>query len=289
MTREENFKSIKRILLVVLALNWLVAALKILLGLITKSASIMADGFHSFSDGSSNIVGLVGISMAYKPKDRGHPYGHSKIENFTSIGIAIMLVIVCVEIFESAVRRFESPVCPGINLMSFIIMGAATCINYFVTVYEYRKGKELASDILIADSYHTRSDIYVSLVVMAGMLGTVMGLHLVDPILSLVIMVLIGRMAFGILRDASKVLCDSAIIEPEEIRSLVIGIRGVKGCHEIRTRGREDEILVDLHINVDESMHVGDAHDLSSRIENAIKGRFAGVREVIVHIEPPGK
>ncbi len=289
MGLEENFKKIKRILVAVLALNWLVAAAKILLGMTTKSASIMADGLHSFSDGSSNIIGLVGITIASRPRDKDHPYGHSKMENFTSIGIAMMLVVLCVELFQNAMNRFRSPVSPDINMMSFIVMAAATCVNCFVNVYEYKKGKELKSDILVADSYHTKSDIYVSLVVMGGMLGTVMGIRLIDPVLSLIIMALIGRMAFDILRSASKVLCDSAIIPPEKIRKVAMGISGVRGCHEIRTRGREDEILVDLHINVDKSMHVDSAHDLSGRIENVIKGTFPGVREVIIHIEPPGK
>lgn len=289
MSQKENFKEIKRVLAWILVLNWMVAAAKILLGFVTKSASIMADGFHSFSDGSSNVIGLVGINMASKPRDRDHPYGHGKMENFTSIGIAMMLVILCVELFESAMGRLRNPVYPEINVTSFVVMGVVTCVNYFVTVYEHKKGKELKSDILVADSHHTRSDIYVSLAVMAGMFGTVMGIRFLDPILSLVIVLLIGHMAFDILRNASKVLCDSAIIPPEDIKKVAMGIAGVRDCHEIRTRGREDEILVDLHINVDKSMHVDNAHDLSNRIENAVKGRFQGVREVIVHIEPPGK
>jgi cation diffusion facilitator family transporter len=165
-------------------------------------------------------------------------------------------------------------------------MGVATLINYFVTAYEYKKGLALKSDILVADSYHTKSDIYVSLVVMVSMLGVALGFPFLDGIVSFLIAILIARMAIEILKSTSRVLCDSAVLASESLRSAVMSVKGVIDCHEVRTRGREDEVLVDLHIHVDRSMHVDDAHEISSEIENLIKTKFSGVKEVIVHIEP---
>ena len=286
MAGDDSFKKIEPVLLWVLLLNWGVSAIKILLGLFTKSAGIMADGFHSFSDGLSNIVGIVGIRLASRPKDRDHPYGHKKMENFTAVGISMTMLLLCIELIESSVRRLLNPVNIRIDAGSFIIMGATVVVNYFVTRYEHNKGRELKSDVLIADSFHTKSDIYVSITVMAGMLGVAIGFLVLDVVISLIVAVLIAKMAVDVLRSTSKVLCDGAMIEPELIRQAAMAVKGVRECHEIRTRGREDEILVDLRVHVDDSMHVNDAHDISGAIEDSIKKRFPGVAEVTVHIEP---
>ena len=286
MNQGESFKAIKRVLILVLILNWGVAVAKVILGFLTRSTSIMADGLHSFSDGSSNIVGIVGIAMASRPKDKDHPYGHGKMENFAAIGIAMMLFMLALEILRESVETLRSPRMPEINAISFVVMAGTILVNYMVTRYEFRRGKELKSDILVADSFHTKTDIYVSFAVIAGMIGIKLGFPRVDPIMSLFIVFMIGRMAVAVLRHTSYVLCDKAVIDSQEISAIAMMVKGVKNCHQIRTRGREDQIMVDLHINVDESMRVGDAHDLADKIEDAVKAKFAGVSEVIVHIEP---
>jgi len=289
MRQEESFRRVRQVLVAVLLLNWAVAAAKIILGLWTRSASILADGFHSFSDGSSNIVGIVGIAMASRPRDTDHPYGHGKMENVAAIGIAMMLLLVAFELFQEALRRLRQPVAVELNALSFAVMAGTMLVNFLVTRYEYRRGKELASDILVADSFHTRTDIFVSLAVILGMLGVILGLPVLDPLISLIVVVMIGRMAYRIFSHTSHVLCDRAVIDPGQIRKVILSIRRVKDCHEIRTRGREDEVMVDLHISVDPSMPVGTAHDLSEEIEAGVKKAFPGVAEVIVHVEPPGK
>src|SRR3974390_306565 len=90
LSPEERHRQIRWVLIYVLILNWGVAAAKLFYGWLTRSASITADGFHSFSDGSSNIIGLIGIWIASRPIDESHPYGHKKFETLTSIGISTL-------------------------------------------------------------------------------------------------------------------------------------------------------------------------------------------------------
>ena len=286
LSLEERYRRIRRILVCVLFLNWGVAAAKLLYGWITRSASMTADGFHSFSDGSSNIIGLIGIWIASRPIDKTHPYGHKKFETLTSIGISIFLFIVCINVVREGILRFLHPVIPQVNVISFLVMGITLAINIAVMIYEKRMGVVLKSDILISDALHTRADILTSFSVIITLIGIKFGFPILDAIATLVISGFIAHAAVDILKESSRVLSDGVAIPIEEIKRIVLSIRGVEECHQIRSRGRGDDIHIDLHVLVDPEMHMHRAHHLSYAIENKIKRDFHGVTDVVVHMEP---
>lgn len=286
MERGSRFSKIRNVLIVILALNWLVSLAKILYGLFTNCASMSADGLHSLSDGASNIIGLVGIWAASQPVDKEHPYGHKKYETFSSLGIAMFLVLLIAYILHDAFTRFFHPVVPEVNKASFVIMLATLAINIFVMRYEVRRSKELKSDILYSDAMHTKSDILVSISVIATLVSIQIGFPILDTIVALVIAGFIGHAAFEIFRDSSDILCDKAPLMSDGIKGVVMGIQGVGECHMIRARGREDDVHVDLHVVVDPNMHVGKAHSITEAIEKEIKQKIQGVTDVVVHIEP---
>ena len=286
MDPEERFRKIRRILMYVLILNWGVAVAKLFYGWLTRSASMTADGFHSFSDGASNLIGLFGIWAASRPVDKGHPYGHKKFETLTSVIISGLLFLVCFNVVREGVLRFIHPVIPEANVGSFLVMGVTLAINIGVVIYENRKGKALKSDILISDAQHTRADILTSSSVIITLVGIKLGYPVLDPIASLIIAFFIGYAAIDILRESSRVLSDGVAVGKEEIEKVVLSIKGVRECHKIRSRGRPDDIHIDLHVLVDPEMDVHKAHHLSYAIENKIKRDFGGVTDVVVHMEP---
>lgn len=286
MRQKTRFAQIRNVLIYVLVLNWLVSFAKIIYGFITKCASMSADGMHSLSDGASNIIGIVGIWVASQPIDKGHPYGHKKYETFSAIGIAILLALLCFYILHDAFSRFFHPVMPEVTRVSFYIMFFTLAINTFVMWYEIKRSKELKSDILYSDAMHTRSDILISISVIATLISIRMGWHILDTLVAGVIAGLIAYSAFQILRESSNVLCDRAPLVADKIKDVCMDIDGVRECHMIRTRGRQDDIHVDLHVLVNPDMHVGTAHNISEVIEKAIKEKITGVTDVVVHIEP---
>jgi len=286
MNSEERYQEIRRILIYVLILNWGVAAAKLFYGWLTRSASMTADGFHSFSDGASNIIGLFGIWVASRPVDQSHPYGHKKYETLTSVAISALLFLVCLNVVREGVIRFLHPVIPKVDVKSFLVMGVTLAVNIAVMIYERKRGRALRSDILISDALHTRADILTSTSVIITLIGIKMGYPILDPIASLMIAVFIGYAAVDILRESSRVLSDGVAIREEEIEKVVLNIKGVKEVHQVRSRGRPDDIHVDLHVLVDPEMHVHRAHHLSYAIENKIKRDFRGVTDVVVHMEP---
>jgi len=282
----DKFKEIRRILIIILLFNWLVAFSKLIYGLVTRSASMAADGVHSFADGASNIIGLVGIWAASKPVDEDHPYGHKKYETIATLGIAVMLFLASFDIIKDAFLRLFHPVVPEVNVLSFGLMVATFFINIIVMKYEYKKGMELSSDILICDSMHTRSDIFVSSAVIVTLISTKIGFPILDTVVAMVIGALIIKSGFEILKKSSDVLCDGEAIEKSKIARVVNKVVGVKATHKIRTRGRKDDIHVDLHVIVDTRMHVDAAHELSHKISAALKEKIPGITDVIVHVEP---
>ncbi|MFA5147662.1 MAG: cation diffusion facilitator family transporter [Candidatus Omnitrophota bacterium] len=283
-----KFSQIRRLLIIILVLNWGVALAKIVWGHLTQSASMFADGIHSLSDGTSNIIGLIGIGVAARPRDVGHPYGHRKYETLASMAIAVALFLVAFRLLGDSVHKLinQELINPQANLLSFIVMGVTLAVNIGVMRYERKRGKELNSDFLVADAMHTGSDILASVMVIVSLVSVRLGLPIIDVIAGMVISLLIGYVGVGILMDSSRVLTDYAVINSQEITEALCEMKEVIGCHRIRTRGRTDDVHVDLHITVDRNMSVGKAHDLSTAIEKRIREKFPGVTDVMVHIEP---
>ncbi len=287
---QEHYKRITRILILVLFLNWAVALAKILYGLFTSCVSMTADGFHSLSDGASNIIGIIGIHFACQPKDRDHPYGHKKYETFFSLGIALFLFLLAFNLVKEGVERIFNPVVPRIDSKSFIIMLITMAVNLWVMHYERKKGETLHSDILVSDAMHTKADIFTSLSVIITLIVIKLGYPLFDPIATILISLFIAHAAYGIIKYGSAILCDTApIVDVEKIVNVVLGVKGVKTCHKIRTRGRPDDIQVDLHVQVNADMHIDDAHKISYAIESAIKKGIPEITDVVVHMEPKEK
>jgi len=288
--RDGHYRGIRNVLLIVLALNWGVAAAKIILGFLTRCQSMTADGFHSLADGASNIIGLIGIALSSQPVDADHPYGHKKYETFFSLGIAVLLILVAVNLLREGAGRFFHPANPEADIRSFLVMTITILINNWVMKYENRRGKELKSDILVADSLHTKADIFTSFSVIVALVAIKLGYPVLDPVVTIVISGFIAFAAYGIIKEASRILCDTmAITDIKKVSHVVMGVKGVKACHKIRARGRPDDIWIDLHVQVDNDMHIDEAHKICYAIEDALKKGIPDVTDVLVHIEPKGK
>lgn len=281
-----RIREINKVLWIILALNFAVSIMKLIVGYTISSSSMIADGFHSFSDGSSNIVGLVGTALASRPADESHPYGHKKFETFTAIGISFLLFIVSINIIKSGIAKLTSPIIPQVDVYSFVVMIITMAINIFVIIYETREGKKLNSDILVSDAIHTKSDVYVSLSVILSLIAVKLGYPILDPIISFIISIMIIKAGIEILTNSSKVLCDAAVVDSKKVAEVVSGINGVLNCHQVRSRGREDDFSLDLHILVDPSMSVEESHKLHHVIEKEIRKHFSGVHYINIHIEP---
>jgi len=280
---------VQRVLWITLALNLGVSAGKIVVGLLSGSLAMLADGYHSLVDGSNNVIGLIVAAYAFRPPDRGHPYGHRKFETAAAAGIGVALLVLAYHVLESALARVAAPALPAIGLLNWAVMIATMGVNLFVSWYEDREGRRLGSAFLVADATHTRADLFVSLGVVATFAAAKAGLAWADPLAAVVIAGVISVQAVKILVSAFDVLTDRAAIDPERIEERVRSVQGVEQVRDVRTRGRGDAVYVDLTVHVDGDKTLHAAHDVADRIEETLKGAHPEIVDVVVHLEPAGQ
>jgi cation diffusion facilitator family transporter len=290
MIGKDRYHRIRMVLIYVLVANIAVALGKGIVGYMDGSIGMVADGFHSLMDGSSNVIGLIGISLASRPRDEDHSYGHSKFETFASMGIVLLLTITAVQIGESVYGRLtsENPSTPEVGTLAFVVMGVTIAVNIAVSLYERDQGKKLSSVFLVADSRHTLSDVYVSISVIASLVAVRMGYPMIDALVGGFIAIVIAYAAFKIMKEASFVLLDKAVVDPKQIEEICLagGEAEILGCHKIRTRGSEAGYWIDLHLLVEPDITTRRSHDIASHVERRLKNFFGEQTDVIIHIEP---
>ncbi len=292
----DNRSQIRKVLWLTLLLNLFVMTLKALVGVTTGSLSLQADALHSVTDSVNNILGLIANRFSSPQPDREHPYGHQKFEAVGALGIAAFLGIACFEILQNAIAKIfwdtnSSP--PKISATELWILLIVLGVNIFVAFYERNVGKKIGSPILIADAKHTMSDIWVTIIVLVGLVGvwqsSVLNLPQLlwlDVILAFPVALLVFYSGWEVIRDNLPWLVDEMAIAPEAIHDVVMQVSGVVNCHDIASRGiLGRQVFIEMHLVVDTS-DVQTAHQITEQIEELLEKRFGRVR-VLIHVEPP--
>lgn len=282
----KDYNAIRRVLLQVLVANLAITVLKIAVGFVTGTLAIIADGFHSLVDSSSNLIGLAAIRLASRPADEKYPYGYQRYETLGSLAIGGLLLAAAWEIGSSVINRLLHGGEPNLSLTGFILMGLTLPVNIFIVVMETRAGQKLKSEILLADATHTRSDLFVTTSVIASLVGIWLGWTWLDMLVASAVVLVILRAAYQILRNAASWLADIGTIDANQIEAIARSVPGVIYVHHSRSRGTPDAAFVDLHVKVAPEMSTSQAHAIATEVENRLKERLPGVRDALVHIEP---
>ncbi len=278
--------AVRRVLLITLVLNFAVAFGKIGVGLATGAISITADGFHSLMDGTANVIGLVANRIAGKPPDEDHPYGHRRFETIAALAIGILLLITAGEIISSAIERLTSGDKPEISPVVFVVLVATLVVNLLVSRYQRREGQRLKSELLIADAANTGTDVFVTLAVLASMVLVSLGLAWADPLAALLIVVLIARAAWQIMRSTGGVLVDTAPFAADQLIMLAQSVPSVLRVVRARSRGPADAVQIDLDIEVAPETTADHAAAISDAIRAKLQSSLEGVVEVEVYVAP---
>jgi cation diffusion facilitator family transporter len=284
--REVARAGVRRVLWITLGLNLVVSASKIAVGHLIGSLSLMADGYHSLIDGSNNVIGLVVATFAYAPPDEGHPYGHRKFETAATLGIGLALLGVAYHVVQEALSHVSYTRLPVVGTAAWSVVGGTLLANLFVAWYEAREGRRLGSAYLLADAAHTRSDVYVTLGVVASFAGARAGLPAVDVAVSLGIAGFIAVMGVRVLLGSFHTLTDRAVLPAGDLSTLVQGLPRVRHVRDVRTRGGPGAIYVDLVVHVDGDLSLRAAHDVADLIEAELARAYPEIVDVVVHLEP---
>ena len=277
---------IRRVLIGLLIANVGVVGAKFVIGLGTGSLAVLGDAVHSSVDSMNNVLGLVVIAVASRAPDEDHPYGHEKFETLGALAIVAFLSVAGFEIVQGAFLRLVRGAEPiTITPLQFTILIGTLLVNTWVASYETRRGRALNSEILLADAEHTRSDVFVTLGVLAGVGLSRAGLVWADPLVALVVAAVIVVLAYRIVARSIPVLVDQHAVPADSIRAAAEGVIGVERAYDIRSRGTHDHRFAELTIAVDRTATVEAAHRVADAVERRLRDGL-DFHQVVVHVEP---
>ncbi|OYT87596.1 MAG: cation-efflux pump [Burkholderiales bacterium PBB6] len=270
------------------AVNVLLTALQISVGLLTKSQALVADGIHSLSDLIADFVVLLASHHSQKDADEDHPYGHQRYETAASLVLGALLLAVGGGMLWSAFLKLENPdSVPIVHVTALWVAAGALVAKELLFRYMLAVAKRVKSSMLVANAWHARSDAASSLVVGLGIIGNLAGYPILDPIAALIVGFMVARMGWEFGWDALHDLMDRAVDDEEvqAIRSTLAGSPGILGVHDLRTRKMGDMIVVDVHLEVDAQLTVEAGHDIAVEARQRVLQRHR-VINLMTHVDP---
>lgn len=298
MTKSDNTSREKEIYKVTLwggAVNLLLLVFKFVAGVTAHSSAMIADAVHSLSDFVTDIVVIAFVRISGKPQDEDHEYGHGKYETFATALIGAALLFVGVGIFADSAsgivgfmrgERLEAP-----GMLAFVAALVSVLSKEAVYRYTVIKGRRLNSKAVIANAWHHRSDALSSIGTMAGIGGAIFlgdSWRVLDPLAALVVSLFVIRVAWQLVKPSIDELLEKSLPKEMEdrITAVILSLKGVRSPHHLRTRYIGNTIAIEVHIRLDGSMTLNEAHDITKGIEAALKEKFGERTHIGIHMEP---
>jgi cation diffusion facilitator family transporter len=267
--------------------NFLLIVMKLIVGLISGSVSIISEAIHSSMDLIAAMIAFMSVRVSDNPPDQRHPYGHGKIENISGVIEAILILLAAIWIIFEALRKLlgEKIELDSIALGSAIMLISAI-VNSIVSRRLYKVARATNSVALEADALHLKTDVYTSLGVALGLgLIIITGINWLDPVVAILVALFIIRESFYLMKKAFTPLLDTAWGE-EDIEKLEKMLESLEvSYHDLRTRVAGNYRFIDLHIEIPEDVSVGNAHRYCDKIENVLTGNYENLT-VTIHVEP---
>ncbi|HSA33394.1 MAG TPA: cation diffusion facilitator family transporter [bacterium] len=271
------------------ASNTFLIAVKLAVGIVTGSVSVLSEAIHSLFDLIAAIIAFFSVRLADTPPDTDHPYGHGKIEGLSGMVEALLIFAAAGLIIFEAVKKIMEGSEIAFPMAGVAVMALSAGVNIVVSRRLYKVAKETGSIALEADALHLKTDVYTSAGVAIGLLLLwVTDIHLLDPIVAIAVACLILYESYQMLRKALSPLVDKRLSD-EEIALIHEAIQrhhdSCIGFHEMRTRSSGNVRYVDLHLELPKYLTVEESHRICDAIETDIEAKLPRT-EVTIHVEP---
>ena len=290
-TLEQRNRAADKCTWVSVAVNVVLSATQIIVGTLSKSQGLIADGIHSLSDLVADFVVLFASHHSKKDADEKHPYGHHRFETAASMVLGVLLLAVGVGMSWSALMKLHQPEdIAQVHSMALWVACLALVAKEALFRYMLAIAKKVKSSMLIANAWHARSDAASSLVVGLGIVGNLMGYPILDPIAALIVGLMIARMGWGFGWEAMNDLMDRGIDEEElaAIKATLLATPGVDGVHDLKTRKMGDMVVVDAHLEVNALLTVEIGHNIAVNARQRVMQRHR-VLNLMAHVDPSHK
>ena len=292
MDDKQKKKLVMKVSWVSITVNIVLSIFKIAAGLVSGSGAMISDGVHSASDVFSTFVVIFGYNASQKESDKGHPYGHERLECVAAIILASILAFVGLEIGISGIQKIISGVSDGgLTVPGVLALWAAVfsiVVKEWMFWYTRHAAKKIDSGALMADAWHHRSDAFSSIGSLIGIGGAMLGFPVMDSVASVVIYIFIVKVAYDISKDALIKMLDTSCRRDYEkkLTEDILTQEGVLGVDMLRTRMFGNKVYIDLEISVDGNQSLREAHDVAERVHKSVEQRFSDVKHIMIHVNP---
>lgn len=281
-------RGIQRTAWMAVATNALLATGQAIVGLSANAFSLVADATHTLSDVVTDILVLLAGRRSAAPADRNYPYGHGRIETATTLLLGAVLAVVGLGfLWSSGMRLQQMGSAPALHPAALFMAILTLAAKEALFRYTLAAGRRLKAPVLEANAWHARSDAASSLVVAAGIGGSLAGYPFLEPLAAAVVGFLILSLGIRFGWKAVRELVDVGLSEQElaRLRSTIRDTPGVIGLHDVRTRRMADRVLCDAHVQVDPHITVSEGHRISDAVFFRVRARHPEVRDVLVHVD----
>ena len=288
-------KEIYKVTILGSIVNFVLLVFKFIAGIVGHSAAMVADAVHSLSDFVTDIVVIVFVKISGKPQDESHDYGHGKYETLATAIIGVVLLGVGIGILVNSVTgivdAFNGKVLEAPSILALAAAVVSIILKEALYQYTVFKGKHLGSKAVIANAWHHRSDAFSSIGTLVGIAGAIfMGekWRVLDPIAAFVVSVFIIKVAVDLVKPCIDELLEKSLSNDieERILTIITAHPEVDSPHHLRTRRIGNHIAIEIHIRMDGDMPLKQAHDVTKKIETALKSEFGNETHIGIHMEP---
>ncbi|MFT4713995.1 MAG: cation diffusion facilitator family transporter, partial [Candidatus Azotimanducaceae bacterium] len=287
-TRKSNRQETQRLLILSGVLDAALGFLKVAVGVLANSHALIADGIHSFSDLVTDVLVWIFNKIGANDPDDEHPYGHAKFETFGTLILGIILILVAAGLIFDSMQRLLDVEAVSIPAWPAI---AAALVSIAAKEWLYRitqaLGNKTKSRLLLANAWHHRSDALSSVIVLIGVGGAMVGVLWLEMLAAMGVALMIAQIGWKLSRQSVEELVDTALAESyvDQIKEKIEGVEGVRGVHSIRTRRMGNDVLADIHLQVEPFISVSEGHHIGEWVTHEITSFFNELNDVIVHID----
>jgi len=283
-----NIMKAQQVTLLGMAVDVILGFVKILIGGLANSHALIADGIHSLSDAATDILVIIVTRMSHHAPDANHPYGHARFETMGTLLLGSSLIVVALLLAYNYLKLVITGSSNTIPTWPALIVALLSVISKeWIFRYTKKAGEELRSNLLIANAWHSRTDAFSSIIVLIGIAGSMIGFYWLDIIAALFVALIILKIGGQLVWDSSKELVDTGVDpkQAEQLKATLLSAEGVIDVHDLRTRRMGQDVSLDVHLQVDNTISVSEGHQIGEWAAQKLLNEHNFINDVIYHID----
>ncbi len=285
---DQRRRAAERVTIIGAVLDTVLGVLKILIGVIANSSALIADGIHSLSDLLTDFMVVAVLRLSHRAPDTNHPWGHGRFETVGTVALGIVLVAVGGAMAYDSITQLFAAEHPALPTWPALVAAAISILGKeWIFRYTYKIGKQLQSDLIIANAWHSRTDAFSSIVVLLAVAGAMAGIWWLDALAAVLVALLVGKIGWDLVAKSVTELVDTALPEERvaELRDQVLSVDGVINVHSFKSRLMGNQSLLEMHLQVAPHLSAAEGHYIGDHVVCQLQNRFDNISHIIFHID----